>query len=111
MPLIRSLFLHLFFVSAVSVALFSGCVRTYYRNVDGVNASIAVSLPDEDYIKLQVVEYISGNKTIVKEPAKIKHNFKTYATNEYLWGMIRINERRENDITVTPTNAMPVSVH
>lgn len=55
-----------------------------------------------------MVEYISGNKTTVKEPSTIKQNYKTYSTNEYLWGMIRINEHRENDITVIPTNAIPL---
>lgn len=93
-------------LALVLLLLSCGCVKTYYRNVDGVSASVAVSLPDEDMFKIQLVEYISGNKTMVKEPATISQQYKTYSTNEYLWGMIKINERRENDITVTPTNAL-----
>lgn len=87
-----------------------GCGKTYYKNVDGVNASIAVSLPDEDMFKIQLVEYISGSKTTVKEPAQIQHKFKSYSTNEYLWGMIKIQEHRESDIEVYPTNSIPNEV-
>lgn len=80
-----------------------GCSKVYYRTVDGVNASIAVSIPDEDIFKVQLVEYISGSKTTIKEPSSINHKYKSSSTNDYLWGLIRINENRENEIYIIPT--------
>lgn len=85
--------------------LMCGCTQ-FYRETDGTSTILGVSLPDEQYIQINMLSYLGGSKTTVKEPAKIEHEYECWSTNSY-FGVVRTHEYRKSKITVCPTNAVP----
>lgn len=76
-----------------------GCSSPFFKSVDGVSNSVAISIPSEDAIKLQVLEYLSGEKVVVRDKAKIKYKFESASTNNY-FGIIHIKEHRQSEVQV-----------
>lgn len=87
----------------VALLLVAGCTSPFYKEVDGTSTILGVSLPDEQYIQINALSYLGGSKTIVREPACIKHSFVSASTNSY-FGVIYTQEYRTNCIEVVLTN-------
>lgn len=87
----------------LAVMLLAGCTSPFYKEVDGTSTILGVSLPDEQYIQINALSYLGGSKTIVREPACIKHTFVSASTNSY-FGVIHTQEHRTNTIEVVLTN-------
>lgn len=87
----------------IALLLVAGCTSPFYKEVDGTSTILGVSLPDEQYIQINALSYLGGSKTIVREPACIKHTFVSASTNSY-FGVIHTQEYRTNCIEVVLTN-------
>ena len=87
----------------LAVLLMAGCTSPFYKAVDGTNLLLGVSLPDEQYIQINALSYLGGAKTLVREPACIKHTYVSSSTNSY-FGVIHTQEYRTNTIEVVLTN-------
>ena len=85
--------------------LLAGCTSPFYKEVDGTSTILGVSLPDEQYIQINALSYLGGSKTIIREPACIKHTYISASTNSY-FGMIHTQEYRTNTIEVVLTNVV-----
>lgn len=83
--------------------LMCGCTSPFYKAVDGTSTILGVSLPDEQYIQINALSYLGGSKTIVRDPACIKHTFVSASTNSY-FGVVHTQEYRTNAIEVVLTN-------
>ena len=88
---------------ALAVLLLVGCTSPYYKEVDGTSTILGVSLPDEQYIQINALSYLGGAKTVVREPARIEHEYECWSTNSY-FGVVHTHEYRKNKVTVCPTN-------
>lgn len=77
----------------------TGCSRPFFRSLTGTQTAIAVSIPDEDYIKLNIVSYLNGELVTIRDPSWIKYKFKTAETNSY-FGIVRTEAFRESEIRV-----------
>lgn len=87
----------------VALLLVTGCTSPFYKEVDGTSTILGVSLPDEQYVQINALSYLGGSKTIVREPACIKHTYTSTSTNSY-FGVIHTQEHRTNCIEVVLTN-------
>lgn len=87
----------------LAALLLAGCTSPFYKAVDGTNLLLGVSLPDEQYIQINALSYLGGAKTLVREPACIKHTYTATSTNSY-FGVIHTQEHRTNTIEVVLTN-------
>ena len=92
----------------IALLLVAGCASPFYKEVDGTSTILGVSLPDEQYIQINALSYLGGSKTIVREPACIKHTFVSASTNSY-FGVIHTQEYRTNSIEVVLTNKVDYS--
>lgn len=88
---------------ALALMLMAGCTSPFYKEIDGTSTILGVSLPDEQYIQINALSYLGGSKTIVREPACIKHTYTSASTNSY-FGVIHTQEYRTNCIEVVLTN-------
>ena len=59
-------------VFALALAL-AGCATPFYKETDGTSTILGVSLPEESYMKINMLSYLGGSKTYVREPAVITH--------------------------------------
>ena len=57
----------------IYVLLCQGCSTTFYKQVEGEVDVVGITIPDEEFIKLQVISHMNGTKTIVRDISKIKH--------------------------------------
>lgn len=89
----------------LATLLLAGCTSPFYKAVDGTNLLLGVSLPDEQYIQINALSYLGGSKTLVREPACIKHTYTATSTNSY-FGVIQTQECRTNCIEVLLTNSV-----
>ena len=87
----------------LALLLSAGCTTPFYKAVDGTNLLLGVSLPDEQYIQINALSYLCGAKTLVRQPACIKHTYTATSTNSY-FGVIQTQEMRTNTIEVVLTN-------
>ena len=87
----------------LATLLLAGCTSPFYKAVDGTSLLLGVSLPDEQYIQINALSYLGGAKTLVREPACIKHTYTATSTNSY-FGVIHTQEMRTNTIEVVLTN-------
>ena len=81
----------------------TGCAHNFYSEIDGTSTILGVSLPEESYMKINMLSYLGGSKTYVREPAVITHEYETASTNSY-FGMVHTREWRRSAVTVCPTN-------
>ena len=44
---------------AIAALCLAGCSTPFYRSVDGESDSIGITLPDEEQIKIQVVNHLN----------------------------------------------------
>lgn len=79
-----------------------GCSTPFYKNVEGESDSIGITLPDEEQIKIQVVNHLNGQCVKVMNPSVIVHEWTSSSTNSYL-GIIHVNESRNGRIEVHPS--------
>lgn len=89
-------------IAALIAASACGCTSAYYRSLDGVSASIAVALPDEELLKIQALEYLSGSKVVVRDPSEVTQTFESTSANSYMFGLIETAESRKNTVTARP---------
>ena len=85
----------------IALLFLTGCSTNYYKSVDGVNFGLGVSLPNEEYLQIQAVNYLSGQKTTVKNTAQIFQVSEFVSSNDY-FGVIHIRENRINSVYVVP---------
>ena len=87
---------------AIAALCLAGCSTPFYKSVDGESDSIGITLPDEEQIKIQVVNHLNGQYVKVMSPSMIVHEWNSSSTNSYL-GIIHINESRNGRIWVNPS--------
>lgn len=78
-----------------------GCTNVFYKNVDGESDIVGVTIPDEEMVKLQIIQHLNGQTVKVKDRSTISHEWRSSSTNEY-FGIIKIRESRYGKISVTP---------
>ena len=93
---------NLLILCIISLLFCCGCHNNYFRMVDGVSNSLGIYLPDESNLKINILEYLSGEKVSVRDASKIKYSYNFISTNNY-FGLIHVNEQRHSEIEVTPT--------
>lgn len=93
----------------LATLLLAGCTSPFYKEVDGTSTILGVSLPDEQYIQINALSYLGGAKTLVREPACIKHKYTATSTNSY-FGVIHTQEYRTNCIEVVLTNKVESTI-
>jgi len=81
----------------LAMLLMAGCTSPFYKETDGTSTILGVSLPDEQYIQINALSYLGGQKTIVREPAKIVHIYESSSTNSY-FGLVYTREFRKSEI-------------
>lgn len=86
-----------------------GCSTPFYKNVEGESDSIGITLPDEEQIKIQVVNHLNGQCVKVMNPSVIVHSWNSSATNSY-FGIIHVQEHREGQIEVHPIQTNRVDI-
>ena len=80
-----------------------GCSTTFYKQVEGEVDVVGITIPDEEFIKLQVISHMNGTKTTVRDISKIKHEYMLSSTNSY-FGIINVQELRKGKIEVEPVS-------
>ena len=81
----------------------SGCSRQFYNQVEGEVDVVGITIPDDEFIKLQVISHMNGTKTTVRDISKIKHEYLFSSTNSY-FGLINVQEFRKGKIEVEPVS-------
>lgn len=89
----------------LAALLAAGCSSPFYKETDGTSTILGVSLPDEQYVQINALSYLGGSKTVVREPACIKHVYTAASTNSY-FGVVHTREYRTNSIEVVVTNRL-----
>ena len=89
--------------------LCQGCSTTFYKQVEGESDVVGITIPDEEFIKLQVISHMNGTKTTVSDISKIKHEYLFSSTNSY-FGIINVQEFRKGKIEVEPVSTNNVEV-
>ena len=87
----------------IYVLLCQGCSTTFYKQVEGESDVVGITIPDEEFIKLQVISHMNGTKTTVRDISKIKHEYLFSSTNSY-FGIINVQEFRKGKIEVEPVS-------
>lgn len=84
------------FLSIFIIAfIMCGCNSVFFRSLNGTSNSIALSLPTDTSVKIQICEYLNGEKTTVRDNSNIVYKFKASSTNNY-FGVIHTHEYRES---------------
>ena len=86
-----------------------GCSTSFYKQVEGESDVVGITIPDEEFIKLQVISHMNGTKTTVRDISKIKHEYMFSSTNSY-FGLINVQEFRKGKIEVEPVSTNNVEV-
>ena len=87
----------------IYVILCQGCSTTFYKQVEGEVDVVGITIPDEEFIKLQVISHMNGTKTTVRDISKIKHEYLFSSTNSY-FGLINVKEFRKGKVEVEPVS-------
>lgn len=88
---------------ALALVFLAGCSSPFYKETDGTSVILGVSLPDEQYVQINALSYLGGSKTVVREPACIRHVYTSASSNSY-FGVVHTREYRTNNIEVVLTN-------
>lgn len=88
----------------IMALLIAGCHSPFYKEVDGTSTILGVSLPDEQYIQINALSYLGGSKAVVRDPAKIEHEYECWSTNSY-FGIVHTHEYRKSKMKVSLTNS------
>ena len=80
-----------------------GCSTSFYKQVEGEVDVVGITIPDEEFIKLQVISHMNGTKTTVRDISKIKHEYLFSSTNAY-FGLINVKEFRKGKVEVEPVS-------
>lgn len=87
----------------IYVLLCQGCSTSFYKQVEGEFDVVGITIPNEEFIKLQVISHMNGTKTTVRDTSKIKHEYLFSSTNSY-FGLINVQEYRKGKVEVEPVS-------
>lgn len=91
----------------LSFLFLAGChSESFYKAGDGVLLSAGLSLPSEETVQIEALNYTSGERVYVRHPSYVRHKSEFSATNTYLFGLIEIRETRRLWVSAYPTNHM-----
>lgn len=89
----------------ISLLFLAGChSESFYKAGDGVLLSVGLTLPQEEIVQLEALNYTSGERVYVKHPSYVLHKSEFSATNSYLFGLAEIRETRRLEVRAYPTN-------
>lgn len=81
--------------------LLAGCTSNFYHSTEGTSTILGIYLPEESCIKINMLSYLGGSKTCVREPSRIRHEYESSSTNSY-FGVVKTVETRKGSIEVEP---------
>ena len=93
-------------IAVLSLAV-SGCYNQFFRSMNGTSSSIALSVPDDSTLRLQVCEYLNGEKVSVRDASDVRYEYFSTSTNTY-FGLIHTAEYRQSKIEVRPVQTNSV---
>lgn len=91
--------LHIYFLGIC--VLIAGCTVPYFRAVDGTDMLVGLSIPEETYTQLQVLNYLNGQKVTVKDQSAVTYKWTHSETNDY-FGVVHTKTSRSGEISANP---------